>query len=333
MRGAATKFTVDIGWVGLLESVGIGPQDLLRHAALPLDLFSQRTPELDAEAYFRLCNSMEALSGDPVFPLTLGQSLSPEIFSPPLFAAYCSPNLKTALERLQVYKPIIGPMVLDLISGSTELAVGIKAQGVPDLPANLILFEAVFLVHIARTATRRKIVPLKVKLREVPKELAAYRSFFGVPFKTADRDEVVFRSEDLHLPFLSVNDAMFDIFEPILRQRLSDLAQAASLTDRVRACLTEMLASGIAGVGDVAERLAVSPRTLQRKLAQEGTSFQQLLNEVREQAARTYLQKTRYSNAEIAFLLGYDDPNSFIRAYHNWTGVTPETSRQAMHLA
>ncbi|MEM7443942.1 MAG: helix-turn-helix transcriptional regulator, partial [Pseudomonadota bacterium] len=82
----------------------------------------------------------------------------------------------------------------------------------------------------------------------------------------------------------------------------------------------------------VAGRLAISARTLQRRLSEEGTSFQQELNGIREELARHYLTNSHYSSAEISFLLGYDDPNSFIRAFHAWTGQTPERARPAPRL-
>ena len=81
-----------------------------------------------------------------------------------------------------------------------------------------------------------------------------------------------------------------------------------------------------------AARLAVSQRTLQRRLQEEGSSFQHELNALREDLARHYLTNPRYSSAEIAFLLGYDDPNSFIRAFHGWTGSTPDRVRAESRL-
>ena len=82
----------------------------------------------------------------------------------------------------------------------------------------------------------------------------------------------------------------------------------------------------------MAKRLAVSTRTLQRRLGDEGTSFQRELNGLREELARHYLTTSHYSSGEISFLLGYDDPNSFIRAFHAWTGLTPERARVESRL-
>jgi len=109
--------------------------------------------------------------------------------------------------------------------------------------------------------------------------------------------------------------------------RMQDLEKDATFRDRVRACLMEILASGHYSMADVATRLAVSPRTLQRRLRQEDTSFQKELDSLREELARNYLAKSDYSSGQIAFLLGYEDPNSFFRAFRSWTGETPEVVR------
>ncbi|MEL6180654.1 MAG: helix-turn-helix domain-containing protein, partial [Myxococcota bacterium] len=73
----------------------------------------------------------------------------------------------------------------------------------------------------------------------------------------------------------------------------------------------------------------LSKRTLQRRLRSEGPTFQEVLNTTREELARHYLLNTVFSGTEIAFLLGFKDPNSFFRAFHGWTGHSPEKLRQA----
>jgi AraC-like DNA-binding protein len=108
---------------------------------------------------------------------------------------------------------------------------------------------------------------------------------------------------------------------------MKDLTQNASVRDRVRACLLEMLASGHYSMANIASKLAVSNRTLQRRLREEGTTFQKVLDELREELARHYLSTTDYTSVEISFLLGYEEPNSFFRAFRAWTGQTPEIVR------
>ena len=120
---------------------------------------------------------------------------------------------------------------------------------------------------------------------------------------------------------------MWRFFAPELRRRLADLHAAASAADRVRAALLETLPAGDHTMTTVARHLATSPRTLQRQLQDEGTSFQAVLAGTREHLARHYLTHSAMTTAEIAYLLAYDDTNSFYRALRTWTGSTPDTMR------
>jgi hypothetical protein len=110
MTPESQKFALDPSLQVLLEDLGVSPQDLLRQAHLPLDLFSQPSPTLTTTEYFQLWQGLEALlSSDPAFPLRVAQATTVEAFSPPLFACVCSENLNQALKRLAQYKPLIGP--------------------------------------------------------------------------------------------------------------------------------------------------------------------------------------------------------------------------------
>ena len=99
-------------------------------------------------------------------------------------------------------------------------------------------------------------------------------------------------------------------------------------TQRVRAALLEGLPSGLASIEAITRKLAMSRRTLQRRIEAEGTSFQAILRDTREALARHYLERTALPAAEISFLLGFDEPNSFYRAFRGWTGLTPDSVRR-----
>ena len=326
------KWVVDMGWQVLFKDLGVSARDLFRHARLPLDLFSRNSPTLTTEEYFRLWESLaHLLREDPAFPLRIGQSISVESFSPPVFACFCSPDLNVALSRLSQYKPLIGPMRLDITQNDQQTVVTIA--GLPEnspLPSSLIAMELVFMVHLARLAIRERIVPKAVRSTMKLPELGAYEAFFGTRVELGAFNGVAFTAEDARRPFLTANESMWSVFEPELRTRMDDLDMEAGFRDRVRACLVEILASGQCATEDVARRLAVSTRTLQRRLRDEGTSFQAELRGLREELARHYLSNSHYSGAEISFLLGYKDPNSFFRAFHTWTGQTPELARSRM---
>ena len=309
-RGRLGQFPLEPGWRPLLEDLSVHPGDLLRRARLPEDLFSRAEVGLSTEEYFRFWTSLEAEVGDPVFPLRIAEVVTTESFLPPLFAALCSPNLIVAAQRISRYKRLIAPMALHVTERRAGLELAFEwldASVAP--PQSLVAAELAFIVRLARIATREQVEVVRGKIHAL-----------------------TFAKVDAERPFLTANEAMWKVFEPSLRLRLAELDDSASVSERVRATLLESLPSGKASMDAVAGRLALSKRTLQRRLSEEGTSFQIVLNRTREDLARHYLSRTAYSCAEISFLLGFEDPNSFFRAFHEWTGDTPESLRQAsMH--
>ena len=109
--------------------------------------------------------------------------------------------------------------------------------------------------------------------------------YLGTRIRKGDNDTITFTPADASRPFLTENDRMWRIFAPDLRRRLSDLQASATVSDRVRAALNETLPAGDPSIGAVTAQLATSARTLQRQLSQEGTSFQAVLADTRENLA------------------------------------------------
>lgn len=322
----ARTFKLEPAWKLVARDLGISPRDLLIRAGLPLDLLNRSEPVVDTDGYFSLWEALAAEIG-PDVGLRVGQGLSAEMFSPPLFAALCSPDLNTAAERLARFKRLIGPFTLDVRTTEHRTSLTYGCLDRPELPESLASMELVFLVNFTRMATRSPIRPVQVVFQRPPHDPAPYAAFFGVEPTVGDRWAVHFAQLDAQRPFLTSNAGMWSAFEPQLRRRLTELQESATTAERVHACLLEFLPSGRSSIQDVAKCLGMSTRTLQRRLGREGTRFQAVLNETREQLARHYLGSSSMSGAEISFLLGYDDPNSFFRAFHQWTGQTPETVR------
>ena len=131
-------------------------------------------------------------------------------------------------------------------------------------------------------------------------------------------------------PFISYNEGMWEFFEPELQKRLYEMERDDSFSAKVRSALTELLPGGAGTVEDVAAKLGVSKRTLQRKLTEENTSFQKQLNGTRELLAKHYIRNTDMSSDDIAFLLGYQEINSFLRAFSLWTGMSIGEYRKAL---
>jgi AraC-like DNA-binding protein len=326
-------FSLNIGWRTLLKDVGLRPEDILRKARLPDDTFSGTERGLDTDEYTRLWLAMEAGINNPTFPLDLVEKVSAEVFDPPLFAALCSTNMMQAVQRLARYKQLIAPMVLETtVDDKGILTVSPRWLSATDIPLSLQVAELAFLLRLVRLATREPVRALKVQLPQPPvgAPVNHFTRFFGTAISYGENPAISFSSTDALRPFLTVNEGMWQVFEPELRRRLSQLDETALTAERVRAVLLELLPGNEATIEKTAERLGMSKRTLQRRLEDEGESFRTLINTSRENLARHYLRNTSLPGYEIAFLLGFEDPNSFYRAFMTWTGQTPETVREAM---
>jgi AraC-like DNA-binding protein len=328
------SYALDTTWRTLFNDLGVVPANVLRHAGLADDLLQQPTARLASEPYYRLWTSLEAEVGDQPLALRLVEAIRSESFSPALFAALCSPNLLVAAQRIAHYKRLIAPIRLDVTTTPDLVQVEFTWLDAPLLPpVSLVVMELLFCVALARMGTREPVHPVEVTTSVLPASLAAYEAFLGTRLQRGARHRVVFTRADATRPFLTSNEGLWAAFEPELRQRLATLDGPAVTSRRVRAALLEGLPSGQVTMREVARKLALSTRTLQRHVEAEGTSYQLILNETREALARHYLTKTELPPAEIAFLLGFEEPNSFYRAFRTWTGTTPDTVRHAQQAA
>lgn len=325
------KYAFDKGWQALFHDLDICLQDILRYGKLPLDLFSRQSILITADEYYRFWQGLAFVTrNEPTFPLRMVQTISPELLNPVMFAVFSSDDLNMALHRISQYKPLVGPLRMAVEQHEEQTKIAFTGTSQTDVvPENLIISELVFWVHIARIATRDQIVPQSVHMSFDSPDIKAYETFFKSSIIYSDFDGLIFSSHDATKPFLTTNPAMWTMLEPELNKRLQDMTLESSYKERVRACLLEILASGHYSMSDVASKLAISSRTLHRRLKEEGTTFQNVLDELREELARHYLAVSDYSSIDIAFLLGYEEPNSFYRAFRAWTGQTPEAIRDA----
>jgi AraC-like DNA-binding protein len=189
--------------------------------------------------------------------------------------------------------------------------------------------DLVFLTQLARIATREPVQPVRVTCPIALEPVDAYRDFFGVEPVISSELSLTFSAADAHRPFLTASDALWASFEPELQRRTSKLDAQKSMTDRTGSMLLECLPSGEVTLQQAARRLGVSSRTLQRRLTEEGVTFRNVVQTTRERLAQHYLSKTALPHREISFLLGYDEPSSFFRAFHDWCGETPGSFRVA----
>lgn len=326
------KYIIDGQYGKYLEMIGVHVGEALKKAGVPEDLFSHRNPVLDESDYYCFMEAVGSQITDPKLPVLIASSDNIESFSPPIFAAYCSKNARGCIERLSRYKRIIAPMRYEITDCENTVILEISAsRDELHMPQFLVEIEMVFLVHIIRVATKTDIAPLRVEMQE-PADSLAFTGFMGCEAKKSESNYLIFRADDMEKPFVSYNESMWSFFEPELQKRLFEMDKDDSFSAKVKSALTELLPGDGGTIEDVAQKIGISKRTLQRKLSDEGTNFQKQLNGTRELLARHYIAKTDMSNDDIAFLLGYRELNSFLRAFGLWTGMSVGEYRRKFKL-
>jgi AraC-like DNA-binding protein len=127
----------------------------------------------------------------------------------------------------------------------------------------------------------------------------------------------------MELPFVTHNADLLATVAPQLEAELTEQLAHKTFTEQAQGILKHLLAGQRPGIEDLARELHLSTRTLQRRPTEQGITFQRLLDEARRELARHYLRHSTRELNETAYLLGYEDANSFFRAFHHWEGTTP----------
>ncbi len=316
------KFLLDGNYKLLLKDLGVNLSDFLTQAKLPYNLFDLSQPMVTTDEYYSMWDALTDYDENMMIPLQAGMAIQPEMFSPALIVALLSHNGKSGLQRVIKYKKLVAPMVFELNMQDDYGDLIIKSdQEGRDLPLGLVAFEMIFMNRILSIGTREDIKPLLVQSTEKI-QAKAYEDVFGVKPVVGDKNIIRFEKEDLEQEFLTKNQGAWNFYLKGLDQCLEELEKTNSFADVVKTNLAKMLPTGGASIEGLTNELGVSKRTMQRKLAAENTTFKEQLSIVREEFAKKYLKNTNISTKEVAFLLGYEEPNSFTRAFKTWTGKT-----------
>ncbi len=166
-------------------------------------------------------------------------------------------------------------------------------------------------------------------MHEAPADLAVAKEFFRCPVRfSADRNGIEINTQELRTPNTLGDLKISEFFDRHLEVELAGREQEASIDYQVIRLIRPALSEGPPRLEDIARRLAMSARTLQRRLAGENLAFVDLVDRARQDLATHLLREKQYELAEIAFLCGYADQSTFSRAFRRWKGQTPAEFRR-----
>ena len=325
-RDVAThRFRVSALLARRLEEQALRLPDVVQHAGLPAGFFAQEKIFVSTETLFALWRAIAAVSRDPAIGLKLGAEACVAHHDPAAIAALCSQSFGDAVQRMARYKQLTCPEEIRTrtVRGETsvEFAWLLAREDEPEILVDLCLS---WILAIGRRGTGQPLTPLRLELTRAAASRELLEAHYGCRVVLdAGRNALVFRSTDLDRPFVTHNADLLAMLGPQLDKELRARREGETLGERVKAAVKRVLAGRRPSLGDVARQLAMSARTLQRRLNENGVTFQEIVETARREMARHYLEQTSLELVETAYLLGYEDSNSFFRAFHHWEGTTP----------
>ena len=311
---------------------GVGAEELYRAVDLNPALLDDPDGRIPFAQLVALYEQAARLTGDDAFGLHVGESSNPELFDVLGYVLVNSPTLGEALDRLIRYHSIWSEGALfglDVSGTRARLAyeyVG-RQGGSRRHDCEMTLSIA---VSFARRVTGVDWAPYEVSFQHPePESVAEHRRIFRAPVLFGrPANELILDCSLLDLPITRADPGLCDILDRQARELLAKVPCRDCLVDQTRDAIREALREGDPRLETVSQRLGISARTLQRRLREEGTSHQDLLDEVRSDLSRRYLRGPKLSVCEVAYLLGFSEPSAFHRAFRRWTGMTPREFRR-----
>lgn len=314
----------------LIESYHLDPEPIFRKVQLDPDLMNNiyaRIPYAGIEA---LWQEMTHVIDDPAIGLKLADFWHPSSSGPLGYAWLASSSLRTAFERVIRFLRVFTDGMSCRIEENDETFEFIHSfhKNSLNIPchADAIL---VTLTLLCRINYGTDLNPQSVKFtHSAPVNTGDYYAYFRCPVEfDANTNRLAFTVETVDKRLVCSQPQLAELNDQVMIKYLANLDQN-NIVEKVKAIIIEQLPSGKINDRYVADSLYLTPRTLQRKLAAQGTSFKTLLNDVRKSLADQYIKDNHLSINEISFLLGFSEISSFSRAFKRWNGAAPSNLRK-----
>ncbi|MFZ0731919.1 MAG: AraC family transcriptional regulator [Candidatus Sulfotelmatobacter sp.] len=313
-----------------LEELGVRASAVLRSAGLPQSFADQPRVLLNTEELFALWRAIGEVSTDPAIGLQLGTESRTERFHPVGLAALSSENFGAAIGQMARYKQLTCPEEIVQEKDDQEWSIQFRWLLADEMePPVLIECAFAWVLSTGRHGSGTRLSPLRVEFIQPRAHTKTIERHFGCPIVCGGaRNAIVFGAADAQRPFVTRNAELLAMLAPQFEEELKQENKDEHFAERVRVAIQQKLTGRRPTIEDIADALHVSSRTLQRRLQDEGSSFQRVLDEARHQLARHYLNNSFLELNEAAYLLGYEDGNSFVRAFRTWEGVPPARWRE-----
>lgn len=310
-----------------LRQHGVNADGLLKEVGLRRADLSDADNRVPYAAVVALVERAATTLGDTCYGLRLGSAYEARGSGMLGFLMLNSPTLFDALSNIQRYFRVLGegedieieragPHVTLRFRETDKALRGLRHSSE---------YMAAIIVRACRDMTRKRISPVRAEfVHGRPNGKVAYADYLGSSVRFhAEWNALVYESDTMLLPVVGADSALLQVLERACQNILGPAPKKQDIVHDVRELMIDGLAKGTVNLDDIARATNMSSKTLERRLADKGTSFSALLDDIRRGLAKRYLGDTNLRLDQIAYLTGYSEPAALVRAFKRWTGTTP----------
>jgi len=319
--------TVTTGLLGAIRSAGADPEQFLRNVGLDNSLVSNADGFLPCALYARALEEAASLTSDSCFGLHFGERANPKKIGPLAYAVLNSPTIAAAFETAGRYLHVhneAAQVTFSIEDNLAYLRFTLSNLGLEE-SRQFNEYSMAVTLNTLRIMVGSHWAPREVHFaHKTAEQTTEHVRIFNAPvvFNCAD-NALVMDHEFCAQPIPAADPNLFKILGHYLDDVLSRAPREDGLSASIRKAIAELMKDGSPHLTQVAKGLALSPRTLQRRLKEGGLEFKALVDDTRRRFAVEYLKDSENTQTEIAFLLGYSEVSAFSRAFKRWTGTTP----------
>lgn len=313
-------------------SPGVQTRDLVAALGLDPEAPPDAAKMISSEAYYRFFADLSERDPNGLgLALRIGASMRSDEYGAFGLAWKSAPDLRGSYVRSERYGQVLGNAETYTLESHPDGAffnlekVGNGSLGM--LLSNEASLSAVATISNEVSAT--SFAPLEVHFQHQARgDTTVFSNHFGCPvIFGSDRDALLVSQAALDTPNKLGDHTIAQFFDRHLETELAARSNDEGLEQRVRIAVSQMLSEGVPTLTEISTSLGMGARTLQRRLAEKGHSFQDLVDLARRELAYQLLKETDYSLAEVAFLTGFSEQSAFSRAFKRWSGHTPRSYR------
>ncbi len=325
-----------LNMIHFATSKGANIKELVSITGLTPEALCTEECQLDSEVYNSIVQSIVQQTGDPFFGLHLGESLNLSAAGLVAQITQTSNTIKQALEYACDFAQLACsslPMQLvehDDFYKLTMVPETLWFNQSKESVRQTVDGTLVFTIREYHELTRKLHFPVKIHLPfDPPVSTSEYERLLQCPVLFGKNEiAIFFKKEHIEESIVTSDYRLLRILVAHAEKRLEEIRAKKSFSDQVKASVTSMIKPEFPTIEQVASHLNISVRTLQRKLANEGAYFKEIIDTLRKEFAFSYLKQNDLTVNQIAYLLNYTDASGFIRSFKRWTGVTPNHWRK-----